>query len=252
VTPTRTHNPDFDIAAVPLAQLNQQMKDLSAPQRVALALQTLPGAFALSSSFGAQAAVLLHMVSLQKADIPVVLVDTTYLFPETYQFITELTQRLKLNLVRVKPAKAWPEEKLAALSATDATLIAQYNQIHKVEPMWEALEDLQVRTWFAGLRRQQSSSRADIPFVQAIRQQLRDGSAIERLKVHPLADWSDRDVFRYLSHYQLPYHPLWEKGFVSIGDRYLTQALQPGMRAQDTRFFGVKRECGLHSESASF
>jgi phosphoadenosine phosphosulfate reductase len=232
--------------------LNQQMASLAAPQRVALALEQLPGAFALSSSFGAQAAVLLHMVSQQQSDLPVVLVDTTFLFPETYQFVSDLTQRLRLNVVRVKPTHPWPEEKLAALQAHDAELIEEYNQIHKVKPMLHALEDLQINTWFAGLRRQQSTSRAGIPFIQSVVQQLRDGSAITRLKVHPLADWTDRDIYRYLSNYQLPYHPLWEQGYVSIGDRYLTQALQAGMREEDTRFFGVKRECGLHSELASF
>ncbi len=66
------------------------------------------------------------------------------------------------------------------------------------------------------------------------------------LKVHPIVDWSDRDVYDYLISNYLPYHPLWDAGYVSIGDIHTTQPLLPGMTPEDTRFFGIKRECGLH------
>jgi phosphoadenosine phosphosulfate reductase len=240
-----------------LAQLNAELERLSAPERVARALADLPGEHAMSSSFGAQAAVLLHMATQLRADLPVILIDTTFLFAETYQFIDALSTRLKLNVIRAKPALPWPESQLAALASladprAQADAIEQYNQLHKVAPMLDTLEDLGIQTWLAGLRRQQSRSRAQLPFVSLVSQTLRSGRQVQRYKVHPLADWTDRDVYRYLQHYQLPYHPLWEQGYVSIGDRYLTQALQPGMAEADTRFFGVKRECGLHAELARF
>jgi phosphoadenosine phosphosulfate reductase len=66
--------------------------------------------------------------------------------------------------------------------------------------------------------------------------------------MHPIADWSDRDVYAYLSRHKLPYHPLWARGYVSIGDTHSTVPLGFGMREEDTRFGGVKRECGLHTE----
>jgi len=72
--------------------------------------------------------------------------------------------------------------------------------------------------------------------------EVRDG----RWKLHPLVDWSDRDIWQYMQHHGLPYHPLWEQGYVSIGDVHTTRALDDGMREEDTRFFGLKRECGLH------
>ena len=81
-----------------LAEVNAQLEKLSAQQRVTWALENLPGEFVLSSSFGIQAAVCLHLVTQQRPDIPVILTDTGYLFPETYQFIDELTDKLKLNL----------------------------------------------------------------------------------------------------------------------------------------------------------
>ena len=103
--------------------------------------------------------------------------------------------------------------------------------------MQRALDELGVRTWIAGLRRSQSRTRAGIDFIE-----LRDG----RWKLHPLADWSDRDVWNYLQQHDLPYHPLWDKGYVSIGDVHTTRRLEAGMSEEDTRFFGLKRECGLH------
>ena len=69
-----------------------------------------------------------------------------------------------------------------------------------------------------------------------------------RLKVSPIADWSDRDVWRYLQAHDLPYHPLWHQGYVSIGDVHTTTRWEPGMKPEDTRFFGLKRECGIHEQ----
>jgi len=68
----------------------------------------------------------------------------------------------------------------------------------------------------------------------------------EYFKVAPLADWSDRDIFRYLKRHDLPYHPLWEQGYVSVGDVHTTRPLSEVDAPEQTRFFGLKRECGLH------
>ncbi|MFC3550193.1 phosphoadenylyl-sulfate reductase [Lysobacter cavernae] len=225
-----------------LAELNQWLAQRSASERVAWALEHTAGAHALSSSFGAQAAVSLHLVTRQQADIPVILIDTGYLFPETYRFIDTITDRLTLNLQVYRPqiGIAWMEARLGKLWEGGLEGIERYNRLRKVEPMQRALNDLGVRTWIAGLRRSQSRSRAHIDFLE-----LRDG----RWKLHPLADWSDRDVWSYLQQHDLPYHPLWHEGYVSIGDVHTTRPLQPGMTEEDTRFFGLKRECGLHFDS---
>jgi phosphoadenosine phosphosulfate reductase len=70
----------------------------------------------------------------------------------------------------------------------------------------------------------------------------------ERLKVNPIVDWSDRDIWLYMKQHDLPYHPLWDEGYVSIGDFHTTSRWEPGMDPEDTRFFGLKRECGMHVE----
>ncbi|MCL1634728.1 phosphoadenylyl-sulfate reductase [Luteimonas sp. SX5] len=226
-------------SAQALAELNRWLSQRSAEERVAWALENTAGAHALSSSFGAQSAVSLHLVTRLRADLPVVLVDTGYLFPETYRFIDALGERLALNLKVYRPqiGIAWMEARLGRIWEQGVEGIDRYNRLRKVEPMQRALKELGVRTWIAGLRRSQTRARAGIDFIE-----LRDG----RWKLHPLADWSDRDVWDYLRKHDLPYHPLWHDGYVSIGDVHTTRRLEPGMSEEDTRFFGLKRECGLH------
>jgi len=224
-----------------LADLNRCLSQQDADTRVDWMLDTLPGAHVLSSSFGAQAAASLHLVTSRRRDVPVILVDTGYLFAETYRFADTLTERLGLNLKVYRPqiGIAWMEARHGRLWEQGLDGIERYNRLRKVEPMQRALDELGARTWFAGLRRAQSASRAGTNFVE-----LRNG----RWKAHPIADWSDRDVGRYLARHELPYHPLWDEGYVSIGDVHTTHRWEPGMSADDTRFFGLKRECGLHLE----
>lgn len=218
---------------------NRTLARLHAGGRVDWALARLPGPHVLSSSFGAQSAVMLHLVSRRQPGIPVVLVDTGYLFAETYDFIDQLVQRLDLNLLVARPALSpgWLERRYGKLWEQGIEGLERYNRLVKTGPMHAALEGLGARTWMAGLRRCQSRSRSDTPFLG-----FRNG----RCKLHPLADWSDRDVGRYMKCHDLPWHPLWAKGYVSIGDRHSSRPLEPGMRAEQTRFFGLKRECGLH------
>jgi phosphoadenosine phosphosulfate reductase len=206
---------------------------------VAWALARYPGEIILSSSFGAQSAVCLHLVTRQCPQIPVVLVDTGYLFPETYRFVDELSTRLDLNLhvYRPRTSPAWQEARHGRLWEQGLAGLEHYNQLNKVEPMQRALTELGARAWISGLRRQQSRSRAGLG-VLAVRNQ--------RLKVHPLMDWTDRDVYQYLRAHDLPYHPLWERGYVSIGDIHTTRPLHEVDDPEATRFFGLKRECGLH------
>lgn len=222
-----------------LGELNDWLARRSADARVEWALENLSGEHALSSSFGAQAAVSLHLATQRKPDLPVILIDTGYLFPETYRFVDELTERLSLNLKVYRPqiGIAWMEARFGRLWEQGLDGLERYNRLRKVEPMQRALRELGVRCWIAGLRRSQSRSRAGVEFLE-----LREG----RWKLHPIADWTDRDVYAYLQKHDLPYHPLWHEGYVSIGDVHTTRPLEDGMSEEETRFFGLKRECGLH------
>jgi phosphoadenosine phosphosulfate reductase len=221
------------------ARANARLEGLDALGRIEWALATLPGRHLVSSSFGIQAALMLHLTTRVAPGIPVVLVDTGHLFAETYRFVDDLTERLGLNLhvYRAGQSPAWQEARHGRLWEQGLPGLALYNRINKVEPMQRALKELEAGTWFAGLRRQQADTRAGL---QVLRPQ--DG----RFKVHPVIDWTNRDVHRYLERHGLPYHPLWERGFVSVGDVHTSRPLEPGMSEQETRFFGLKRECGLH------
>lgn len=225
--------------AVALEHCNKTFARLDAAERVAWSFKHLPGNHVLTSSFGAQAAVSLHLATQIDPDIPVILVDTGYLFPETYRFVDELAARLKLNLkvYRAELSPAWQEARYGQRWQQGVDGINSYNEDNKVEPMRRALRDLEVSTWFAGLRRNQSPTRARIPYLEW---------AGGRWKVHPIADWHDRDVHRYLKKHDLPYHPLWEQGYLSIGDYHSTRPIHEVSTLEQTRFFGLQRECGIH------
>lgn len=222
-----------------LAAINRELATLSAQERIAWALQHLPGNHALSTSFGVQSAVSLHLLTQAIPDIPVILVDTGYLFPETYRYADQLVEQLGLNLRVHHPeiGIAWMEARFGKLWEAGSDGLQRYNQLRKVEPMQRALRELDVRCWHAGLRREQSRSRHDLPFLD-----IRGG----RFKFHPIADWTDQDVGGYMLVNELPEHPLARQGYVSIGDVHTTQPLLPGMDVAQTRFFGLRRECGLH------
>jgi phosphoadenosine phosphosulfate reductase len=222
-----------------LAEVSAKLETVSAEERIKWALDRFRPLTMLSTSFGAQSAVSLHLVTQQWPEIPVVFIDTGYLFPETYQFADQLTERLKLNLKVFRPATspAWCEARWGKLWEQGIEGIEKYNQIHKVEPMQRAVRQLGSRGWIVGLRRQQSQSRSKLGVLQ-----LQNGL----IKIQPIIDWTDRMIYDYLTKHDLPYHPLWEKGYVSIGDVHTTRPLSAGMSEEETRFFGLKRECGLH------
>lgn len=227
-----------------LAEINGELEKLTAQQRVAWALENLEGKFAVSSSFGIQAAVMLHLVTQQAPDTPVILTDTGYLFPETYRFIDQLSEQLTLNLKVYRAAESsnWQEARYGNLWDQGIEGIEKYNKINKVEPMRRALDELEVATWFSGLRREQSKSRTNLPILS-----IQNGV----FKFLPVIDWTNKDVHYYLEEHGLPYHPLRDEGYLSVGDTHTTKKWEPGMSEEETRFFGLKRECGLHEDDGN-
>jgi phosphoadenosine phosphosulfate reductase len=222
-----------------LAEWNNSLEKSTATERAEWAMANLPNAFVLSSSFGIQSAVMLHMMTQIQPDMPVLLTDTGHLFPETYRFIDELTERLQLNLqvYSAKESAAWQLAKYGEQWEQGEEALKAYNKRNKVEPLERGLTELGANTWFSGIRRQQTEHRKNIPVVSILR---------GRFKVHPIIDWTNKDVYQYLQKHNLPYHPLWEEGYVSVGDTHSTRPLTIGMSESDTRFGEGQRECGLH------
>jgi phosphoadenosine phosphosulfate reductase len=191
----------------------------------------------LTSSFGAESAVMLHLVTQVMPNIRVVLIDTGYLFPETYEFVETLEKRFRLNLHVYKPVLT-PAE----LEATHGRLwegsesdVARYLQMAKVEPMDRALRELRPHAWLAGLRSNQTEFRSKLSKVE-----MRNSVC----KVSPILDWSEDDIAEYMDDHALPYHPLCELGYHSIGDVHSTHVAPQGSRAG--RKLGSHRECGIH------
>jgi len=210
------------------ASLAERLEGVSAEERVSWALDHFGGNIGMTSSFGAQSAVLLHMVTEQRPDIPVILIDTGYLFPETYRFIDEMTSRLGLNLktFRSDLSAGWQEARWGKLWENGLEGIERYNDFNKVEPMERALEQLGLAATMAGVRRQQALTRKFFPVLAAQR---------GRIRIHPIVDWTDMEIGEYLVAHDLPYHPLWDEGYVSIGDWHTSRKLTDGMTAEETR-----------------
>ena len=215
---------------------------LSAEDRVRWAVAEFGDKLILTTSFGIQSAVMLHLASRVAPEIPVVFIDTGYLFPETYRFADELTKKLKLNLKTYTPRRSAAQQEALDGKRWEQGLdgLKAYNFENKVEPMDRAVRELGATAWLAGLRRSQASTREGLGFVQVQN---------KITKVHPILDWDNRTVHRYLTEHGLPYHPLWDNGYVSVGDWHSSAPLQPGMTEEQTRFGGLKRECGLHEVS---
>lgn len=224
--------------AVPFPDL----ENASAEERVRWAVETYGDGLVMTTSFGIQAAVMLHLVTQIAPKIPVIFIDTGYLFPETYRFARDLTARLNLNLKKYVPASTAAEQEALYGKQWQQGVegLKRYNFINKVEPMDRAIRELGATAWLAGLRRSQSSTREAVKIVQ---------QQNKITKIHPIADWDNKRVHQYLTKYGLPYHPLWEEGYVSVGDWHSTSKLLEGMKEEETRFGGLKRECGLHEVS---
>lgn len=192
---------------------------------------------ALVSSFGAEAAVLLHLVASVDRDVPVVFLDTLKLFPETLAYRDELIGRLGLTDVRSvqpDPARLAERDPHKALWMTNPDLCCQ---IRKTEPLQRALVGLDA--WFTGRKRYQSNARAELRVFEA------DG---RRIKVNPLAEWTAADLGAYAARHALPEHPLVSRGYPSIGCVPCTTKVAPGENARAGRWRGIdKTECGIHT-----
>ena len=229
-----------------LAVLSTQMESW-APERVLLwALERFPGQVAMTCSFGGAGTVLAHMLHRHGADVPILFLDTGFHFAETLQFKREFAARFGLRVIDVQPALtvAEQERRLGAhLYDRDPDLCCR---LRKVEPLSRALVEMGVKAWVSALRRDQSETRRQIQILE-LHQVAPDHQVV---KVHPLANWTRRDVWRYIECHGLPYHPLLDDGYTSIGCWPCTERAVPGGDERSGRWPGKnKTECGIHTFS---
>ena len=229
-----------------LETVNHLLKNIEPSLNISWAAETFQDGLVMSTSFGIHSAVTLHLVTQICPNIPVIWIDTGYLPLETYKFAEQLTTRLQLNL-KVYQSTMSPSRMEATYGKlweqNDIESLDLYDRIRKVEPMQRALQELKATGWIAGLRRQQTNYRQDLAPVS------RQGNYY---KILPILDWTSSDLDNYLKTYNLPYHPLFDQGYVTVGDRHSSRPLLArDTNERDTRFRGIKQECGLHLPTVS-
>ncbi len=246
--PARRERPDLSdcVSAellLDLACVNRRLANARADDVVAWAARQFGEGLVLSTSFGIQSSVMLHLVSRAAPQVPVVWVDTGYLPPETYRYAEELSRRLDLNLhVYQSPVSPARMEALHGRlwESEDDDAYERYDQLRKVEPMRRALSELGASAWLSGVRSQQTDHRAGLPIV---------GRQSGRYKVSPILSWSSKDVFDYMLAHHLPQHPLFEQGYATVGDWHSSRPVgADDEHERDTRFQGRRQECGIHLE----
>jgi phosphoadenosine phosphosulfate reductase len=207
--------------------LDRDWELAAAPEILARLLEEFPGKVALACSFQKEETILLDMLLGLDPKARVFAVDTRHLFPETYEYWRQVEERYGIAIERFEGA---PVED--GLWETKPDL---YLAIAKVAPLVTALMDLDA--WITGIRRDQAPTRADAPKLAWDEQH-------DLVKANPLADWSDEDCWRYIRERGLPYNPLHDRGYDSIGDVHSTQ---PG-KGREGRWAGTdKVECGIHT-----
>ena len=226
-----------------LARLSAEFDGLRAGQRLELLYERLGDRLVASTSFGLQSAVMLKLLHDHAPKVPVISIDTGFLFPETYQYAEQLMEKIPLDyrIYQPKISSARMQALWGDLWENGKEGIDKYSLITKIEPMNRALREIGGDVWISGLRRAQSDTRQDRPFVEKQK---------KTLKAYPILDWADAQVEIFFHQNDLPRHPLAEKGYVTMGDWHSTQPSTDGT-AKGTRFNGEKYECGLHLDSGT-
>lgn len=227
-----------------LATLNPVFEAQRPEQVVEWAAAQFGDDLVMTSSFGAESALLLHMATRVKPDVKIIMVDTGYLFPETHGFMEQLRQRFDLN-VWVYRTKNDPIQYLKTHGEGDPTWRNDVDRCcaqNKNEPMERAMRQLAPRAWLRGIRRNQADTRKAARFVEW-------SARYNCYAVSPLLNMTSRDIYAYMKQHDLPYHPLYEKGYASIGCNPLscTRPIQAGEDPRSGRWAGSgKVECGIN------
>ena len=233
---------------IDLETVNPLLANRTPQQVVEWSIAQFAGDLVMSSSFGAESAVLLHMVTRLMPEIRIIFIDTGYLFPETFAFMEELRRRMNLN-VWVYRTRQDPFAYLHKSGEENPTWRKDVDgccAVNKNEPFERAMRELQPAAWLRGIRRSQSETRRDKPFIEWSR---RYGC----YAISPLLSWGTRQMHAYLKEHDLPYHPLYEQGYPSIGCNPLscTRPIQIGEDSRAGRWAGhEKRECGINLDNS--
>ncbi|RMH43141.1 MAG: phosphoadenylyl-sulfate reductase [Deltaproteobacteria bacterium] len=207
---------------------------------LAFALATYAPRVAISTAFGLEGCALIHMALQIDPNVRVFTIDTGYLFRETQQLKYAFVEKYGIDLTTFEPELTVPQQERRyglKLFETDSDACCR---MRKVEPNRRALAELD--GWIAGLRRDQSPTRANTPHVQLLRHA--DGTPL--VKVCPLARWTRKDTWRYVMDNGVPYNELLDRGYTSVGCWPCTRPVREGEDERAGRWNGRKAECGIH------
>jgi phosphoadenosine phosphosulfate reductase len=228
-------------------QVREQLHDLKVQAEKWSAEEVLRWAFKhyprieMASGFGVEGMVLIDIASRLTSKLKVFTLDTEFLFPETYALIDRVEQRYGIQVERLY-SELTPEEQ----AATHGEALWSRNpdqccNLRKVEPLRRKMATLDA--WITAIRRDQSSARADAGKIQW-------DSKFQVVKVNPLADWTKQDIWNYVFRHDVPYNPLHDQNYPSIGCSHCTRAVRPGEDSRAGRWAGFsKTECGLHVDT---
>lgn len=212
------------------------------PQEVlAAAIERYAPKIVLACSFGAEDVVLVDMIHRIKSSVPLFYLDTDFLFSETYATRDRIIDRYQLKPAQVIQTKSLLTPEQQAGQYGEALWTREPDrccQVRKVEPLTRVLKEFEA--WVTGIRRDQAPTRANAKMIEW-------DERFQLVKVNPLAKWSWSDVWTYIKVYEVPYNPLHDQHYPSIGCTYCTKPVMPGEDPRSGRWQGSgKTECGLH------
>jgi phosphoadenosine phosphosulfate reductase len=225
-------------ARTEIDDLADRLEPMNAEDVLRLAVERYAGRIVLTCSWQKQSSILVHMLSEIAPETRIVELDTGLLFPETYDTRDRLIERYGLTVERVLPEQSVAEQAAAHGARLWEREPDRCCGLRKVAPLERALEGMDA--WITGIRRSQSATRAGARKLQL---DARRGV----VKVQPLVDWSDEDCWRFIMRHRVPYNPLHDQGYPSVGCVPCTRAVTAGEDDRAGRWAGTgKTECGLH------
>lgn len=242
--------PAESLTASQVNELNQRFEQAAPKDVLRWGLETFGEKIAICSAFGPEGMVLLHMLSQTGLPFRLFTLDTGRLHQETHQLMHQCEERYGIKIAVYAPD---PDEIRQMIKEHGVNLFYQgielrelCCEVRKVRPMFRALEGL--AAWITGLRRIQTVTRRAVAKIEI------DSVHNGILKLNPLADWSEQEVWGYISGHNLPYNVLHDRGYRSIGCAPCTRATNPGEDIRAGRWWweqSDKKECGIHLASSS-
>ncbi len=222
-----------------LATFSRQLESATPQEILQWTVDRYAPRFTMATAFGPEGMTLIHMLAEIAPDTPIFNLDTGYQFPETLELRDRVAQRYGIEVELKSPALSVEQYEAANGGPVYKTRPDKCCFDRKIKLLYEAVEGMQA--WASAIRRDQSPDRAQAPIVGWDKK-------FKLVKVSPLANWTKKDVWKLITDHDIPYNPLHDQGYTSIGCQPCTRAVMFGEDERAGRWSGFgKTECGLHT-----